>query len=379
MIIIAGHALFGQDGEPTHGTGSEIGTFLQRRKIKHLFIKHSLYKGYPSLVEEFDKARLKKRFYGLKNLPFVLRIIQEQIINFYFVLKVEKPIGLFIGIDPLNALSGVLVQKLGKVKKTVFYTADYAHQRFKNPLMNWFYHLLDRFGIKNTDQVWNVSTRITKQREKQGLPKEKNLNVPNAPEFGKTKRLPYSKIKRHDLVIVAHLIRAIDYPLIIRAVKNLSRKYKDIRLLIIGSGPYEEELKKLVQRLSLSDRILFLGRKPHNELLEILSQRAVGLALYTRDYPWTEFGDSMKTREYLACGLPVIMTNVPSTADDIKEAEAGYVIGLKEEEFEKAIDKLFSDQKLYLRMRENAIKLAKSCDFDLIIEKVLSKLAFMYN
>ena len=374
MIIVASHARFDQDGEPTHGTGSEIGTFLQKRGLEYFFIKHSLYKGPPSLVEEFDKKRLRRRFYGLKNLPFLLRVIQEQIINFYFVLKPKKPINLFVGIDPLNAFSGVLAQKIKKVKKTVFYTADYAHQRFKNPTMNWLYHSLDRFGIKNVNQVWNVSTRIAKQRKKQEVPKEKNFFVPNAPEFRKTKRLPYSKINRHDLVIVSHLTRAINYPLIIKAVKNLSRKYEDIRLLIIGSGPYEEELKKLVQRLNLSDKISFLGRKPHNEVLEILSQSAIGVALYTKEQPWTEFGDSMKAREYLACGLPVIMTGVTSTADDVKKVEAGFIIKLKKGEFEKATNKLFSDQKLYLRMRENAIKLARDYDFSKIMDNLLKKL-----
>lgn len=374
MIVVASHARFEQDGEPTHGTGSEIGTFLQKGGLEHFFIKHSLYKGFPSLVEEFDKKKLIRRFYGLKNLPFLLRVIQEQIINFYFVLKPKKPINLFVGIDPLNAFSGVLAQKIKKVKKTVFYTADYAHKRFKNPIMNWLYHSLDRFGIKNADQVWNVSTRITQHREKQGVPKRKNLFVPNTPEFRKTKRLPYSKIKKHGLVIVAHLTRAIDCPLIVKAIKNLSGKYKDISLSVIGSGPYEEELKRLTQRLNLTDKISFLGRKPHQDVLKILPQNAVGLALYTKDHPWTEFGDSMKTREYLACGLPVITTNVTSTADDVKKTEAGFVIRLKEKEFEKVIDKLFSDKKLYLEMRKNAIDLARKYDFSVIIERALNKL-----
>lgn len=371
MIIIASHARFGQDNEPTHGTGSEISAFLQKEDYEHFFIKHSLYNGFSSLIEKFSNGKIDKQFCGFKNLPFILRIIQEQLINFYFIFKIQKPINLFIGIDPLNAFSGVLAQKTGKVKKTVFYTADYACQRFRNPIVNSIYHWFDRFGIKNVDQVWNVSTRITKLRKKQGVPKEKNFFVPNTPDFRKIKHLPYSKINKHDLVVVSHLTQAIDYFLVFKVVKELSQKYKDIRLLIIGTGPYEKELKKLVQKLKISDKILFLGRKPHDEVLKILPQSAVGLALYTKEQPWTEFGDSMKIREYLACGLPVITTSVTSTADDIKKAGVGYVIELKKEDFEEAIDKLFFNRTLYLKMRKNAIKLASNYTLEKIFIKAL--------
>lgn len=374
MIIIADHGRFSQDGQATHGTGSEINTFLQRRGIEYVFIRHPLHGGLPTLAERFNKKKAKRGFYGLKNLPFILRIIQEQFISFYFIFKTKKTINLFIGIDSLNAFSGILAQKLGKVKKTVFYTADYAHQRFKNPIINWVYHWFDRFAIKNVNQVWNVSTRITKQREKQRVPKEKNFFVPNAPNFRRTKRLSYSKINKHDLVIVSSSTQALDFPLIIKVVKNLSQRYQDLRMLIIGSDSQEEKLKRLVLKQRLSDKILFLGRKPHPQVLEILSQSAVGLAPYTRNRPWTEFGDSMKVREYLACGLPVIMTNVPSTADDVEKAEVGYIIRLKEREFEKAINKLFSDENLYLKMRQNAISMAKACDFEIIIERILRRL-----
>ncbi len=370
MIIVAGHARFGEDQKPEHGTGSEIDPFLRNQGKTHILVRHSLFPGVGSRVERFSGGKSQERFYGFKNLPFFLRTIQEQLVNFYLIFKTKGRVGLFIGIDPLNAFSGIVAQKLGKVKKTVFYTADYAHQRFKNPLMNWAYHAFDRFGIRSANQIWNSSTRIIGQRKKQGVPVEKLFLVSSAPAFGRAKQLPYERINKHDLVIVSHLTKALGFPLIFKAVKNLSQKYPDLRLLIVGGGPDGEELKRQVQELGLSEKIIFLGRRPHEKVLDILSQSAVGLALYTKVQPWTEFGDSMKAREYMACGLPVIITAVPSTADDVQKNNAGLVIDLEPQALEEAVDFLFSSPEDYLKMRENAIQLARKRD----ITKVLAQL-----
>lgn len=374
MIFVASHARFVEAGEPRHGTASEISTFLQKKKKDYIFIKHSLYQGFPTLIESYLDNKVETKLYGFANIPLPLRVIQEQIISFYFLLKVKVKPDVFIGVDPLNAFSAVIARRLGIAKRCVFYTADYAYRRFKNPMMNVIYHRLDSFAANNADQVWNVSSRIVKEREKQGIPRSKVFFVPNTPEFRKTKRLPISKINKHDLVIVSNITRSIDYPLIIRTINRLSKKYDDIRLLIIGSGDYEEELKKLVRRLKLSKRVLFLGRKPHNEVLEILSKSGVGIALYTREHPWTEFGDSMKVREYMSSGLPVIINDVPSTADDVEKENVGFVLKGKGEGFEKAVEILFSDENLYRRMRKNAVAIAKSYDFTNVMEDVLARL-----
>ena len=367
MIIISNHARFNDIGEPIHGTGSEISDVLIRKKIPFLFIKHShfIYDiKFPSLVEEY-RLSFGKHFVGIR-IPFLpIRIVQEQLINLSFIIRNRSKLKLFIGIDPLNGFSGVVAKKMRLIKKFVFYTADYAHQRFKNRLLNWLYHHIDNLCITSADEVWNVSSRILKQREQQGVALERNFLVPNSPILRKIKVLPYSCINRHHLVAVVNpLAKARGYSVLIRAVYLLSKKYRKIRLLLIGSGGCEMALKRLVSRLNLAGYIFFLGRKTHSELLEILSKSAVGVALYTNEFSWTRFGDSMKIREYLACGLPVITTDVPSTSDEIKKYDAGFVIDINEEDLVEVIDSLLSNPKLYLKMRRNALRLARENDFN---------------
>lgn len=373
MFLDISHARFESDGTPTHGTGSELTTFFQRKKVPYIFIWHSLFPGFSTQIEVYKRGKIGRNFVGFKNIPFFLRALQEQIINFFYILKYGKKTKVLIGIDPVNAISGVIAKKLGLLKRVFFYTADYAVRRFDNPVLNSLYHLLDRFALRNSDEVWNVSSRIYDLRLNQGVNPEKNFFIPNTPEFSKIPNFPEGKINKHDLVIVSNITKAINYPRIIRATKNLSRKFRDIRLLIIGTGDYQKELEKLVGKLKLSNRVIFLGRRKHNEVLKILAGSGVGIAIYRKEYPWTEFGDSMKAREYLACGLPVVISDVVSTADDIRNFNAGFVLTKGAKNFEEVVEKVFFDEKLYSTLRKNAISLAKKYDFTSLMEKRLEK------
>lgn len=373
MFLIVSHARFELDGTPTHGTGSELTTFFQRKKKSYVFIWHSLFHGFSTQVETYQRGSLRRRFIGFKNAPFLIRILQEQLTNFFYIFYYGAQIKVFIGIDPPNALSGIIAKKFGLIKKVVFYTADYALKRFNSSVLNKIYHAIDAYAAKNSDEVWNVSSRITELRIEQGVPGNKNFFIPNTPEFSKIPRLPKDEINKHDLVIVSNITKAINYPRIIKATKNLSKKFSDIRLLIIGTGDYQKDLEKFVKRSNLSKRVAFLGRRKHDEVLKILSSCGIGIAIYTREYPWTEYGDSMKAREYLACGLPVIISDVVSTSDDIKNYHAGFVLEKDAGNFEEVVDKIFSKNKLYESLRENAISLARKYDFTLLMEKRLGR------
>lgn len=372
MVIIVTHALFSEKGEHIEGgTGREIQTFLEKRNKDYIVIKHPLYGSLPSRIQFFHKGRKTTRTVGLSWLPLPLRILQEFIIDIFVALSLKDTIEVFIGVNPLNGVVGNIMKRLGIVKKSFFYTADYAHQRFDSQLLNWVYHFFDRTAVYGADEVWNVSSRIVKERENQHVDKKKNFLVPNSPSYDVFKGKQNSGVNKYDLVIVSHITRAINFRLLLRVIKKLSEKYKKINLSIIGTGPYENEIKRLANKLSIKDRVFFLGPKDHKNVIEILQNSGIGIALYTNDFPWTQFGDSMKVREYLACGLPVIMTGVPSTADEVRDSNAGFVIDLTEKQLADSLEKVFSDEGTYKKIRKNALLLGKKYDITKILNERL--------
>ncbi len=374
MILITTHAVFDEKGVHRHGTGTELGNYFKNKNKNYIFIRHALYGEAKSQVDNFHKDKTTIKRLGFSGMVLPFRLIQDQIINLFFILKYRKKLDLYIGIDPLNAFTGIIAKRLKIIDKVIFYTADYAHRRFANKLVNNLYHILDGFVARNADQVWNVSSRIVNERIKQGLNPSKIYLVPNTPEFSKTKRLSLTKINKHDLVIVSNITNAINYMLLIKSVKKLKEKYSDIRLIVIGSGNYQKFLEKEVARLKLKKTVIFKGSKSHEEVLDILSRSAVGVAIYTLNNPWTEFGDSLKVREYLACGLPVIMNNVAATADDVKRYKAGIILDENAKGFEKAVEEIFNSAQKYNFYRKNAIKLARRFDFTKIVNQALANI-----
>lgn len=369
-VIISSHAVFVGDKD-VFGPGHAISNVLSNARVPHVYIRHSLYGGNPTLIETVTG---KKRSVIHKTIrwPGPLRYVSEMgsVISFLFG---TPRVRIFIGIDPLNAMAGLLGKLSGRVDTVIFYTADYAFNRFENPVLNTVYHALDRVAIRFSDKVWNVSSRITEIRKGQGVPPHKNVFVPNSPSLTFMNTFASRVKRKKSMVLIANFTPAIDYVLIVRAVAKLKEKHPSIHVSFIGTGAREDEIKELVAQNKLGKNVTFHGFQNHDDAMRILSKHEIGLALYAKQWAWTEFGDSMKAREYLALGLPVIITNDVSTADDIRDYEAGYSINLSEQEFTEALDTLLSDRRLYERMRNNAIKLAGKFDFETILTEQLKQ------
>ncbi len=368
-VLIVTHVQFVANGG-IHGPAHALTDYLQRNKYAYWFVQHSLTGQHPSWLDyvAVNGTSERKSIGSSRFWPLPLRAIFEMARTLRIARQCRPE--LCVAVDPLNALAALVACRLGWVKRVVFYTADYAIDRFNNPFVNHIYHAIDQWCIHTADAVWNVSRRIVERRATQGVPAHRNRFVPNAPALRDIPSAPATR-HRHDLIIVANLIASIDYPLIFRVIDQLRHFFPAIRLQVIGDGPRRGELETLVDTMALDQQVFFLGRLDRHDVLSQVSAAAVGLALYTRDCSWTYYGDSKKAREYLACGLPVIITDVVSTADDIAAADAGAVVALTTEALTAAIRKLFSDDGHYQRQQNNARALAQQFDLERILDAEL--------
>jgi len=99
----------------------------------------------------------------------------------------------------------------------------------------------------------------------------------------------------------------------IRAVPELIRHHKGIRLLIVGGSlftDYRKDLEKLAADLGISDRVIFTGTKPYHELPRFIASMDI-CTIPLSPPQWGEIALPNKFFEYSACGKPIVMRPIP--------------------------------------------------------------------
>lgn len=308
--------------------------------------------------------------------PQLLLYLKDFLTTFFFVFYFRRRYDLYVGSDSLNALVGLILKTVGIVDKVVFYTIDYIPKRFENPLLNKIYHEMDDLCVKYCDFVWNLSSVMADEREKNGIPKiyrSKQITVPIGTD--KVKIVPFENINRYQIVHMGHLLEKQGIELLVDAMPEIIETMPKAQLLIVGSGPMESKLKTIVKTNGLEEHVIFKGFiNDHKELLNILAHSAIGVAPYVDDEnTYTRYTDPGKPKAYMAAGLPVIITKVPQVAFEIEKERCGFAINYDKKELTDAIVRLLSDEKLLKEYRLNAINFAKNYNWEKIFTRALAK------
>lgn len=123
---------------------------------------------------------------------------------------------------------------------------------------------------------------------------------------------PFFRAKQLQVIITAgRLVRQKRYDRLIRAFAQAKAKEPNLRLLILGRGELEQELKSLAAELRVRDDIDFLGFK-ENPYAWIAKARAFALSSEREGFPNVLI-------EAMVCGVPVISTDCLSGPREIIE------------------------------------------------------------
>ncbi len=115
---------------------------------------------------------------------------------------------------------------------------------------------------------------------------------------------------------MGHLILSKGHGHIISALVDLP----DVRLMIAGSGPERKKLELMAQNVGVSDRVTFLGPLPQESLRDFYGA-ADALILASSSEGWANV-----LLEAMACGTPVIASNVGGTSEVVRSPAAGVLM-----------------------------------------------------
>lgn len=307
-------------------------------------------------------------------IPFEpLNIIKDVLLTLWWCIRVA-PIDVYIGVDNINACVGILLQKTGLVKKTVFYTIDYIPRRFANPFLNAVYHMLDSFVVKNANTLWNLSSIMVEERAKKGLGdktlRSKQIVVPVGTDET-IAPLPFGDVKRYHLAHMGHLTRKQGVQLVIEAIPIIKKRLPRFHLYIIGGGPMEEELKELAKTHGVASDITFYGFiKDHEEVEGLLATCAAAVAPYVDSHDnFVRYTDPGKVKAYLAVGLPIVITKVPDVWRQIVRMGAGIAVSDTSQALADAIVELLSNDKRLRDYRAKAAAMGRQFLWTKVFEK----------
>lgn len=139
------------------------------------------------------------------------------------------------------------------------------------------------------------------------------------------------------IISVGRLDRQKNYEMLIRAFSNAKRSLNfSEKLYILGNGPEEASLNKLIEDLEMTNEVYLLGRK--SNVMDYLSHATA----FVMSSNYEGLPNAML--EAMAAGLPIITTNYfTGAATEFVDKDNGFVVPVSDiNEMEKAIANLLS-------------------------------------
>jgi len=154
--------------------------------------------------------------------------------------------------------------------------------------------------------------------------------------FGKRKNYNLDKVSKDlklDLskfyyIFIGNIRKYQGLSFILEAIgKYKARLPNKVHFLIIGDGPFEKELKKIVDRFNISDVVDFVPRQTKDDLDKYLSlKQAVGLSPFSPNRGSIGSISGLKTFDYISHEMPILTSRMDEKADMIKNDGIGWVI-----------------------------------------------------
>ena len=358
--------------QPTHGGAIEY---------LYMFLKNIDKTKYNNiLVLSEDYIGGTKRFEDLVESIYFLPMSREikignvlkSVSKLKSILKKEKPSIIYM----YSSMAGAVgrIANLFNFKVKLLYNAHgwYFNAKISKKKKK-FYALIERILALRTTKIINISkAEYESALQHKIASKKKMCIIENAIDFSKFEgcdqyrektRKKYN-IKDDDIVIgvVGRLSEQKDPMTIIKAFNEVYKENKNVKLIYVGSGDLESEVKEYTTKKHLEHLVTVTGWVEDTERYIPAFDIAV---LPSR---WEGFG--LVLIEYMACNKPIIASNVGGIADIITNNKNGLLFEIGDyEELSKKIKLLIENKEMLNNIVAENKECSKKYDISVLIKK----------
>jgi len=209
------------------------------------------------------------------------------------------------------------------------------------------------YSLGSASKVIAVSTKLARIVRDEFALGNRVVVIPNGLDPGEIARaergVEGNQARKPTVLSVSNLYPSKGIDLNIRAIERLRRMHPCLGYEIIGSGPEERKLRYLAR--NLGDQVVFLGRQPHDRVLE----RMAACTVFSLP-SWSE-GFGIVYLEAMALGKPVIACQGEGPEDFVRHGRTGFLVKPRDvESLVEALDFLLSHPDEAKAMGERARK-----------------------
>ncbi len=224
------------------------------------------------------------------------------------------------------------------------------------------YNLVYKFISPIIKRIWKKSyTIVTKCQSENDMILDINPNLPLKTIYNgiDTKKFkPADKNKSESklkIICTARLIKRKGQDILIKAIAHLKEK-QDIEIFcnLVGDGDEKLNYEQLARQLNVGRLINFVSSVSRESIVEHYNDADIFVL------PSYNEGMSNAVLEAMACGLPVIVTDVGGTAEMVTEGENGFIFEKSNhKELAVILEKLYLNPKLVSKMGKLSREKAK--------------------
>ena len=190
---------------------------------------------------------------------------------------------------------------------------------------------LETWALKRADAVTTICEGLREDILARGIPPEKVTVIPNAVDVEQfaARGIPDAALKRKlglDGAVVLGFIGSFyayeGLAVLLRAMPQMLGSNASIRLLLVGGGRQEAELKTLIAELGLANQVVLTGRVPHDEVQRYYD--LIDVLIYPRlSMRLTEMVTPLKPLEAMAYERLLVASDVGGHRELIRDGETG--------------------------------------------------------
>ncbi len=181
----------------------------------------------------------------------------------------------------------------------------YGSDVFKNSVKNSIIKYLCKKALHSSKHIISISDRMTEFLVHSfSIPIDKITTIQYGINLDLFKTKTDITKRPYDFIANRLFVTNSNYELILENIRKLQKEKKDIKLLIVGSGPLKNHIVSFIKKHNLEKTVTLMDAVSEQKMVELLNSAKIFLSFNSSD------GTPLSLFEALACGLYPVLSDI---------------------------------------------------------------------